>query len=112
MFETFVPETVGKRSKKVFYETLPVSLAAHGIAIAGVLLSTVWQVGFPDHSPHLSTAYSLTSVPEPPPPPPPPQVMDTAPTPGPKRQNAARPAARLPRCRQSPGRRPRLRGHR
>src|ERR1043166_615213 len=84
MFETVVPETVGKRSKKVFYETLPVSLAGHVVAVAGVLLSTVWQVGFPDHSPHLSMAYSLTSVPEPPPPPPPPQVMDTAPKPEPK----------------------------
>ena len=89
MFETVVPETVGKRSKRVFYETLPVSLAAHGIAIAGVLLSTVWQVGFPDHSPHLSMAYSLTSVPDPPPPPPPPQVMDPAPKPEPKPQNTA-----------------------
>ena len=27
MFETVVPETFAKRSKKIFYETLPVSLA-------------------------------------------------------------------------------------
>jgi periplasmic protein TonB len=81
MFETVVPETVGKRSKKIFYETLPVSLAAHAAIIAGVLLSTIWEVAFPDHSPHLTSAYSLTSLPEPPPPPPPPQVMERAPQP-------------------------------
>jgi len=95
MFETVVPETVGKRSKKVFYETLPVSLAVHALAVAGVLLSTVWQVVFPDHSPHLSTAYSLTALPDPPPPPPPPQVMDPAPKPVPKAEAVAPPPPAL-----------------
>jgi protein TonB len=79
MFETVVPETYVKRSKKVFYETLPVSLAAHGLAVAGVLLGTIWNVAFPDHSPHIIAAYSLTAIPDPPPPPPPPAVMQPAP---------------------------------
>jgi periplasmic protein TonB len=81
MFETVVPETFAKRSKKVFYETLPVSLAAHALAVAGVLLGALWNVAFPDHSPHLIAAYSLTALPDPPPPPPPPQVQQPAPEP-------------------------------
>lgn len=84
MFETVVPETVARRSKKVFYETLPISIAVHALAVAGALLSTVWEVAFPDHSPHLTAAYSLTALPDPPPPPPPPQVMQPAPKPVPK----------------------------
>src|ERR1043166_8327013 len=85
MFETVVPETFIKRSKKVFYETLPVSIAAHAIAITGVLLGAIWNVGFPDHSPHLVAAYSLTALPDPPPPPPPPPAaVQPAPQPVPK----------------------------
>ncbi len=85
MFETVVPETYVKRSKRVFYETLPVSLAVHALAVAGVLLGTVWNVAFPQNSPNLIAAYSLTSLPDPPPPPPPPAVMEPAPkTPAPK----------------------------
>jgi periplasmic protein TonB len=84
MFETVVPETFAKRSKKVFYETLPVSLAAHALAIAGTLLGTVWHVVFPDHSPRVIAAYSLTAIPDPPPPPPPVQPIQPAPTPEPK----------------------------
>src|SRR5947209_95869 len=76
MFETVVPETYVKRSRKVFYETLPVSVAAHALVVAGVLLGTVWNVVFPRHSPNLVAAYSLTSLPDPPPPPPPPAVME------------------------------------
>jgi len=85
MFETVVPETFIKRSKKVFYETLPVSIAAHAIAITGVLLGAIWNVGFPDHSPHVIAAYSLTALPDPPPPPPPPPAaVQPAPQPVPK----------------------------
>jgi periplasmic protein TonB len=84
MFETVVPETFAKRSKRVFYETLPVSIAAHAIAITGALLGAIWNVGFPDHSPHVIAAYSLTAIPEPPPPPPPPPAAQPAPQPVPK----------------------------
>jgi protein TonB len=95
MFETVVPETFAKRSKKVFYETLPVSVAAHALAIAGVLMGTVWNVVFPDHSPHVIAAYSLTAIPDPPPPPPPPQPMQAAPKPEPKSEPAAPPPPAL-----------------
>jgi protein TonB len=96
MFETVVPETFAKRSKKVFYETLPVSVAAHVIAIAGALMGTVWHVEFPDHSPHLIAAYSLTAIPDPPPPPPPPQPIEqTAPKPEPKSEPAPPPPPAL-----------------
>ena len=73
MFETVVPETFAPRSRKVFYETLPVSIAVHAIAVFGVLVASVWQVSFPDNSPKLTMLYSLASeLPSPPPPPPPP----------------------------------------
>jgi TonB family protein len=72
MFETVVPETVKRRSRKVFYETLPVSIALHAIVIAAALIGAVWNVVFPTQSPRVIRAYSLTSIPEPPPPPPPP----------------------------------------
>ncbi|HYU26144.1 MAG TPA: hypothetical protein VEO74_13135, partial [Thermoanaerobaculia bacterium] len=91
MFETVVPETFAKRSKKVFYETLPVSLALHALAIAGVLLGAIWNVAFPDHSPHLIAAYSLTALPDPPPPPPPPQIQQAAPEPVKKAEPAPPP---------------------
>ena len=81
MFESVAPETSQTRSKKVLYETLPVSLAIHGLAIAAVVLSTLWDVVFPLQSPRLIRPYSLVTVPDPPPPP--------APPPSPKPQPAA-----------------------
>lgn len=73
MFETVVPESFAPRSRKVFYETLPVSIAVHAIAVFGVLVASVWHVSFPDNSPKLTMLYSLVSeLPSPPPPPPPP----------------------------------------
>lgn len=73
MFETVVPETFAPRSRKVFYETLPVSIALHAIAVVGILAFSVWQVSFPDESPKLNMLYQLVAeLPSPPPPPPPP----------------------------------------
>jgi periplasmic protein TonB len=73
MFETVVPETFAPRSKKVFYESLPVSIAIHAAAVFGILFASVWTVTFPDQSPKLTMLYSLVSeLPSPPPPPPPP----------------------------------------
>ncbi|HEX8171758.1 MAG TPA: energy transducer TonB [Thermoanaerobaculia bacterium] len=72
MFETVVPETVAARSRKLLYETLPLSIAIHVVAAAGVLAAMIWTVEFPAQSPKLYMAYSLTSAPPPPPPPPPP----------------------------------------
>ena len=72
MFETVAPETFRKRSRRLFYETLPLSITIHALAIAGAVGATQWAVVFPDHSPRLNAQYSLLSIPDPPPPPPPP----------------------------------------
>lgn len=74
MFETVVPETVAPRSRRLFYETLPLSVALHAIAAGAVIVGSVWNVVFPGHSPKMYAAYQLTASPPPPPPPPPPAV--------------------------------------
>ncbi len=50
MFETVVPETFQTRSRKLAYETLPLSIALHAAAVAAAVVATVWNVGFPDAS--------------------------------------------------------------
>jgi protein TonB len=81
MFETVAPETFETRSRRVLYESLPVSIALHMAAIAGVVVVTLWSVVFPTESPRLVRAYSLVSIPDPPPPPPPPRAQPPAPKP-------------------------------
>ena len=86
MFETVAPETFGTRSKRLFYETLPLSLAIHALAIAAAVGAAVWTVTFPEDSPRVSVAYSLIKIPDPPPPPqppPPPKPEPAAPNPVP-----------------------------
>jgi protein TonB len=78
MFESVVPEIASRRSRRVFYETLPLSLAAHAVAITGILVSNVWEVAFPSQSPRITLAYSLTRIPDPPPPPLPPPAARPA----------------------------------
>jgi protein TonB len=72
MFETVVPETVAPRSRKVFYETLPISIVAHAIIGGAIVASTIWEIEFPASSPALYAPYQLAAAPPPPPPPPPP----------------------------------------
>jgi len=73
MFETVAPETFSKRSRRVLYESLPVSLALHGVVAAAAVAAAVWNVAFPSQSPRVVRAYQLVSIiPDPPPPPPPP----------------------------------------
>lgn len=72
MFETVAPEAFQTRSRRVFIETLPISIALHVIAIAATMASMIWNVTLPTQSPKVIVAYSLTQVPDPPPPPPPP----------------------------------------
>ena len=79
MFETVVPEHVRPRSRKVFYETLPVSLAIHAIAAGAILVGATWNVEFPDQSPKMFMSYSLVEPPPPPPPPPAPPTPRKAP---------------------------------
>jgi len=83
MFESVVPETVQARSRKLLYETLPLSLALHASFFAAATIAASWNVAFPTHTPSLSAPYSLTSLPDPPPPPPPPppKVVEAAPKP-------------------------------
>jgi protein TonB len=84
MFETVVPEATIRKSRRIFYETLPVSIALHLIVVFGVILSAVWNVAFPDYSPRVTRAYQLTAIPDPPPPPPPPPPKTQAAAPVPK----------------------------
>jgi len=72
MFETVVPERVSPRSRKLFYEMLPLSLTIHACAAAAMIVSANWNVTFPLHSPKLYSAFALSDAPLPPPPPPPP----------------------------------------
>ena len=79
MFESVVPEIVARPSRRIFYETLPISLVVHAAAIVGVGISSVWNVAFPVESPRMTLAYSLTRLPDPPPPPPPPPPANKQP---------------------------------
>jgi protein TonB len=79
MFETVIPETVAKRSHRVLYESLPVSIAVHVIAIVGAVVGMSWNVAFPKQSPRLLRPYSLVAIPDPPPPPPPPAAPKAVP---------------------------------
>lgn len=72
MFETVVPESFAKKSKRLVYETLPLSIAIHVLAIGGIFIAHIWQVIFPVDAPRLMVSYNLTEIPPPPPPPPPP----------------------------------------
>ena len=78
MFETVAPEKFAKRSKALFYETLPVSIAVHGLVVAAALLGHIWKVEFPAQSPAMYVPYSLAEAPPPPPPPPPPPAPPKA----------------------------------
>ena len=70
MFETVAPETVAPRSRKLFYESLPVSVVAHATLGLAILVATTWEVTFPHDSPRMHMQYSLEMTPTPPPPPP------------------------------------------
>ena len=72
MFETVAPEKFVPRSRKVLYETLPVSILVHAALFAAVLVMATWQVAFPDAPPNLYAVFRLEDTPTPPPPPPPP----------------------------------------
>ncbi|MCU1229774.1 MAG: TonB family protein [Acidobacteria bacterium] len=71
MFETVATASVS-RSRRLLYETLPVSIVLHLIAVGVAVGASLWKVEFPRQSPRFVTMYSLTAIPDPPPPPPPP----------------------------------------
>lgn len=72
MFETVAPEAFVKRSHRVFYQTLPVSLTLHALVIGAIAFTLLNQLDFPIESPKQVRAYALVELPPPPPPPPPP----------------------------------------
>src|SRR5258706_3771978 len=76
MFETVAPNAFQTRSRRVFYETLPISIAVHLLAVGGAFAVMFWNVAFPAHYPRMVVAYNLTQVPDPPPPPPPPPKVE------------------------------------
>jgi protein TonB len=67
MFESVAPETFVPRSRKLFYESLPASIAAHVAAAALVIVGGSWNVAFPDNSPRMTMMYTLALPPTPPP---------------------------------------------
>jgi protein TonB len=71
MFETVAPAAFARPDRRVFYQTLPVSLTTHALAAGAILLGALWNVEFPAQSPALVRAYALVATPPPPPPPPP-----------------------------------------
>lgn len=75
MFETVVPEVSVKPSRRVFYETLPLSLFAHAGVILLAVVATSWTVVLPMHSPAQPIAFAVAEPPPPPPPPPPPRAV-------------------------------------
>lgn len=70
MFESVAPETFTPPSRRLFYESLPMSIAAHVMLAAAFIVAGTWEVGFPNNSPRMSTMYNLAMEPTPPPPPP------------------------------------------
>lgn len=72
MFETVVPEITGRRrSRRLWYELLPLSIALHVLVVAAAIAAAVWTVKFPTDTPRMAMMYSLEEAPPPPPPPPP-----------------------------------------
>ena len=69
MFETVAPEIAGRRSRLILYESLPVSIAVHGAAIAVAVIVATCTVTFPTQSPRYVRPYQLVTIPDPPPPP-------------------------------------------
>ncbi len=76
MFETASLEA--KKSRVLWYKTLPASILIHGGLAGLVILGGMGTASFPDQPPRVITAYNLTEDPPPPPPPPPPPVAPKA----------------------------------
>ena len=72
MFETVVPEQFTRRSRKAFYEALPLSVAIHVLLVGAAIVGQVWTVVFPEQAPAQAMSFSVADMPPPPPPPPPP----------------------------------------
>ena len=92
MFESVAPETFVPRNRKVLYESLPASIAAHAALAIVMLVAGTWEVTFPSDSPRLHTSYSIELEPTPPPPPPAPSSQaQVAPKPVVKQETVTAP---------------------
>jgi protein TonB len=69
MFETTVVESRRRRGGGRKLLTLPVSLAAHSVAIGAAVFASVWSVDFPVNPPSQLVQYAVVAPPPPPPPP-------------------------------------------
>src|SRR5205085_10874803 len=78
MFETVRPPSA-TRNRWLRFETLPVSIAVHLLAIGTAIVVAHSEVEFPNHSPRMNATYLLASPPPPPPPPPPPATAKVVP---------------------------------
>jgi len=63
MFETVAPEI---RSKRVAYETLPISIGLHAAIVGAAAFVAIWTVALPTNSPRIMRPYVLVSSIEPP----------------------------------------------
>jgi TonB family protein len=79
MFESVAPESFAPRNRKLFYESLPMSIGAHALIGAVLVVGGIWEVTFPLESPRLHMVYSIAMEPTPPPPPPAPVQAQAAP---------------------------------
>jgi len=70
MFETVSPDAFVKRQRWVLYESLPMSIGIHAVAVGVVFFVALVRTQFPIEPPRLITSYSLAEPPPPPPPPP------------------------------------------
>jgi protein TonB len=75
MFETTAVVSRKRRWRGIFWGMLPMSIAAHVLAVFGIVAVQTWDVVLPNTPPARVEAYQLMvalAVPPPPPPPPPP----------------------------------------
>jgi TonB family protein len=81
MFESVAPETFVPRSRKLLYESLPMSIAAHVAVGLAIIVAGTWEVTFPHDSPRMNMMYTVEMEPTPPPAPPAPVQQQATPKP-------------------------------
>jgi TonB family protein len=64
MFETVAPPAFGSRNRWILYETLPLSIAMHALAVGATVVAAVWNVAFPMHSPRVAGMYRMVILPD------------------------------------------------
>ncbi len=79
MFETVAPALQERRSRRRrMAETLPLSIAVHGVVAAAVFATAMFRVSFPQQPPAVMRSFMIAGAPPPPPPPPPPPAPKRA----------------------------------